>query len=403
MANYEYSVIDSDNVIHRGNIRCWFKRQANKQLQREGISVVTLARVRVQYSRWRKIFRHISRIDKIIFYRNLMTMMRAGLNLNEALASSREQSANPYMKRVIAEAEKSVLAGQPLSDALNRYPKLFPQAAVAMIRLGEHSGKLIETLSFLVQQQEGDFRMLRKIRNALVYPTLIICTMVGIVIIMMIFVIPKISQIYVDAGAPLPIYTRILVNVSMFLASNGVYVAAALLLLVVCLRAWLSRSKKFRLFVHRLMLRLPIFGEIIKKVNLAMAARSLHMLTKSGVSVDESLVLTSGTVSNLVYQQVFREAVPFVRRGVTISQILKGKPTLFLPLFSKMVMTGEETGNLDDMFSHAAKYYDEDVQHWSTNVSTLIEPIMLLGTAVVVGGVALAIIYPLWNFANIIE
>lgn len=402
MSTYEYTVIDLKNAVYRGYIRGWTKNQAAKELAKTGVSVVTLARVKNNLPSWRQILKHVARMDRIVFFRNLMTMMRAGLNLTEALASSREQATNPVMKKVIADCERVVLSGQPLSVALGQHQRLFSPVTVAMIRIGERGGKLVETIEYLVQQQESDYALVRKIRNALVYPALIVGTMIAIVVVMMIVVIPKIAQVYVDSGATLPFYTQALVDISHFVVAYGLYIALAVAALVFIVRSELRASVSFRRAMHRFMLRLPIVGIIVKKFNLAMISRSLHMLTHGGYSIDEGIILASHVATNQAYQDALRAAEPFVRRGVKLSDIFKGSPKIFLPLFNKMVMTGEETGNLDTMFSHVAKYYDDDIQNWSGNLSTMIEPALLLATGVVVGSVALAIIYPLWNFANII-
>lgn len=401
MTTFEFTIIDVENAIQRGYVRGWTKKHASKQIKKDGILIVTLTKVRKQTSFLRSIFKHVSKIDRIIFLRNLMTMMRAGLNLTEALSSSKDQSSNPMMKRIIAETEKAVQSGQTLSSSLAKYPKIFSDVTVAMIRIGERSGKLVDTLEFLVKQQEGDYQLLRKIRNALVYPAMIIATMIVIVIIMMIAVIPKIALIYKEASASLPFFTAAIISISTFIASKGIYVAAGIIAFILLFRYSLRSSPKFRRIIHRLMLRLPLFGLVMKKINLAMISRSLGMLSRSGFSIDEGILLASRVARNMTYREALQSSITFVKRGVRLTDVFRGKPDLFLPLFHKMVMTGEDTGCLDDMFDHVAKYYNDDIQHWTTNISTLIEPILLLLTGIVVGGVAFAILYPLWNFANI--
>ncbi len=402
MSTYEYTLIDLENSIYRGRMRGWSKRYVSKHLNAKGYSIVTLNRVRTKFDFWHKMFRHISRIDKIILLRNLMTMMKAGLNLPEALASSREQTTNPNMRRIINDAERAVLSGQPLSSVLAKYSKVFSPVTVAMIRIGEQGGRLVDTLEYLVKQQENDYSLLRKIRNALVYPTLIFVTMILMVILMMIVAIPKIAIIYEEASAPLPFFTGLLIGISNFIVSYGLVLALSLVALGILVRTIYNASPKMQEFFHKLLLKLPMVGLVIKKINLAMISRSLNMLTASGFSIDEGLVLSSHVANNLIYRKSIQSAVNFVKRGVKLSVIFKGDPNIYLPLFHKMVVTGEDTGCLDDMFSHISKYYDDDIQHWTTNISTLIEPLLLLITGVVVGGVAFAVIFPLWNFANII-
>jgi len=193
-----------------------------------------------------------------------------------------------------------------------------------------------------------------------------------------------------------------LITLSHFIAHNILYLLGGLILAYIIVNSELKSSPAFRRFVHALNLKLPFAGLAIKKLNLAMISRSLHMLSKSGFSIDDGLILVSQAASNAIFKDAVKQSVPFVKRGVQLSDIFKGQPELFLPLFQKMVRTGEETGSLDEMFLHIAKYYDDDLQHWTTNLSTLIEPVLLLMTAVVVGSVAFAIIFPLWNFANIL-
>jgi type IV pilus assembly protein PilC len=306
------------------------------------------------------------------------------------------------MKKVIAEAEKSVTAGQTLSSVLAKYPRIFSPVIVAMIKIGEHGGRMVESLEYLVKQQEADYQLWRKIRNALVYPAFIMATMVGIIIIMMIFVIPKIAAIYSDAGAPLPLYTMALVVVSHFVAKYILVIIGGIALGAFIGDYTLRTSPRVRLLLHRVNLKIPYIGLTLKKLNLASISRSLHMLAKSGFSIDDGLVLVSRVASNVTYRRALQDGVPYVKRGVALSDIFKGQPELWLPLFQKMVKTGEETGCLDEMFDHVARYYDEDINYWSSNLSTIIEPVLLILTAIVVGSVAFAIIFPLWNFANIL-
>jgi type IV pilus assembly protein PilC len=402
MRNFEYTLIDLENTVQRGLTRGWTKKRIAKKLSEEGSSVVTLVRIKNGNAIWQSMFRYISRIDRIIFMRSLMTMMKAGLNLPDALASSREQNSNPNMKIVIADLEKAVISGQTLSSALTKHKKIFSPVSIAMIKIGEHGGKLIEVLEFLTNQHESDYKLIRKIRNALVYPTLIFVTMIAIVAVMMVVVIPKIAAIYDDVSAQLPVFTRVLIAISNFMVSYGIYLGIGLVLLFVSVRLTIKYSPKFKKSIHKMILGLPMIGVVIKKLNLAMISRSLHMLTKSGVSIDQSLLLASNAASNVVYRDAILAGEVFVRRGVTLSDIFKGRPEIFLPLFQKMVSTGEKSGYLDDMLRHSAKYYDDDIQNWSDNLSTLIEPILLLITGVLVGGLALAVMYPLWNFANIL-
>ena len=154
--------------------------------------------------------------------------------------------------------------------------------------------------------------------------------------------------------------------------------------------------------MHALFLRLPIFGLVIKKANLTTISRSLSMLLKAGLSIDQSLLLAANAASNVSYQRALHRAEPFVQRGVHLGDIFKGQPDLFLPVFRRMVAAGEQSGSLDSMFNNVARYFDEDLQAWSENISSILEPVLIISVGVVVGGIAMAFLYPLWNFANIV-
>jgi len=402
MFTYEFTALDFSNAIQRGVVRAWSKDHAAEQLSRNRLAVVTIIRTRSQRSLFDWTKRGVSRMDKILFTRNLMTMMKAGLTFTDALASASEQTDRPFLRQVIRDAERSVAAGQPFSTVLDRYPKTFPSVYRAMVRIGERSGKLVDVLGFLTRQMESDYRLVRKIRNALAYPTLILVTMIAMVVLMMLLVIPKIASVYEESSVQMPVFTRGLIGVSHFFVNQWPFALGAIVIVTAGYLTLMQTSIRFRSAVHRSWLRFPGFGLVIKKVNLAVVSRSLGMMMHSGLSIDEAIALAAPAASLVPYQQAVAGSAPFVRRGVQLSDVLKGNPELFLPVFRKMVATGEQTGNLDDMLQHAARYYDEDVEHWTSNVSSYIEPVLLLLTGLVVGSIAVAVLYPLWNFANVI-
>ncbi len=402
MSTYEYTALDFSNVVQRGLIKGSNRSRVQRRLERNNLTVVTLSKI-VAPSRVRHLIqRRVSSMDRALFTRNLMTMMRAGLTFTDALASCKDQTSNPALKRIIGEIEQSVMSGQPLSAAFDRYPSVFPSVFRAMVRVGERGGKLIDVLEFLARQQEGDMRLIRRIKSAIAYPTLIIITMCAMVVLMMLFVIPNISAIYDEANVALPLTTRTLIATSHWTVSYGAYALVGIIALIIGLKVLIRKSVTFRMFVHKRALSLPLVGTVTKKIDLVIISRSLGMLSHAGVSFDESLGLTSSVAHNALYQRALSTAKTFVRRGVKLRDVFKGNPELFLPVFYKMLVTGEQTGNLDDMFERVARYYDDDIQQWTSNLSTYLEPILLLCTATVVAGIVAAVMLPLWNFANVI-
>lgn len=402
MSTFEYTALDLSNVIRHGIVKGWTRNNAQRLLERNELTIVTLAKVAAKHTKRRSIFRHVTKMDRMLFTRNLMTMMRAGLTLTEALASCREQTSNSTLYRIIEDAERSVVAGQSLSSVFMRHEYAFPAVFRAMIHMGERGGKLVDVLEYLARQQEQDIRLTRKIRTALAYPTLILTTMVTMVVLMMLFVIPKIAGVYEESGATLPLATRILITASSFIVRYGAYILIGVVAVGIIARILVKKSSRVRMALHKFSLTLPIIGTVFKKVELVIISRSLAMLTHAGISFDEALGFTSTIAHNMLYQKAMTAAQQFVRRGVKLRDVFKGNPELFLPVFYKMVVTGEQTGNLDEMFDRIGQYYDEDVQHWTSNLTTYIEPLLLLGTAGIVAGIAAAILIPLWNFTNVI-
>ena len=330
-------------------------------------------------------------------------MISASMSISEALTSSREQSGNPALKKAIAEIERRVQSGQTLAAGLASYPKFFPEEYVAMIKVGERSGKLIDVLQFLTAKLERDYQMIRKVRNAMVYPAIILVFMVAMVAVMMLFVIPRVASVYDEAKVPLPVYTRMLVATSDFVSMYIWYIAAGIAALAIGFDVAMHKWLGLRRFVHRLVLRLPMIGMVIKKVNLVVISRTLSMLLKSGLTIDVALLLTANTTRNTIYREMLQAAEPFVARGVRLTDVFNGSPELFPPVFLRMIATGEQTGNLDAMFGNIAQYYQDDIEHWSTNFSSVIEPFLISFVGIIVGAIAVAILFPLWNFVNVIN
>ncbi|MFA6511899.1 MAG: type II secretion system F family protein [Patescibacteria group bacterium] len=402
MTTYTYTALTLENAIERGTIQGWTRAHAAKKMHHTGLTTVRLDKMTAKHKTRRLFRRGVSQMDRIIFTRNMMTMLRAGLPLTESLATMKQQTDHPRMQMIIQDIITTVEHGQPMSMSLNHFPHVFSGLYRAMVLVGERSGKLIEALEFLLKQQEGNLRIMRKIRNALLYPILILITMIGIVIMMMLFVIPRVAEIYADSSVSLPFFTQLLIDTSTFMATYGAYALAILILFVFIAKREVHHLPRVQRQLHKIQLALPLIGTVLQKVNIALISRSLAMLAKAGVSLDQALLLTANSAPNVLYREALQHGGSLVRRGVSLTDIVEGNPAIYLPVFRRMVGTGEKTGHLDDMFTNLARYYDEDLEQWSENVATLLEPILLIIAGVVVGGLAFAVFFPLWNFVNVI-
>lgn len=403
MALYEYTALNPANAILRGQVTGWSKTSAARQLVNQQLTVVTLRRASRAASWRRWLPRRVSAQERIVFTRGLMTMIKAGMNITAALQSTAEQTNNLLLKEIIHHTLQRIQAGQTLSASLSAYPLVFSTEYIAMVRIGEQSGKLVDVLDYVTKKLESEYRLLRKIRQALTYPTLIVIAMVVIIAIMMLFVIPRIASVYDSSGVALPIFTRIMIAVSHFFTHWWIQLFAGLFIAIVLFDTGLRRWPAMRYRVDGLILKLPIVGQVIKKVNLSIISRSLSMLLHAGLTIDQALKFSADAARNTVYRQSLLSAIPLVTRGVHISDVFRGQPQLYLPIFQRMIATGEQSGNLDAMLTNIANYYDDDIEYWSSNVSSVIEPTLIICIAVVVGSIAMAILYPLWNFVNVIN
>lgn len=402
MATYAYTALTPSQTIVRGTMTAMSRRLARGWLRKQQLNVITVSRVSGGTAWYGFLIRTVGTMDRILFTRSVTTMLRAGLTLTETLASVLEQTSNPALRRMIVDVTARLHQGQTLSSCLDRYPVLFSAEYRAMIAIGERSGKLVDVFTFLTDKMEQDYRLQRSIRSALTYPALLLVAMIGVVTLMMLFVIPRVAVVYREANVALPLLTRLLVRGSTYFASHIVWIFGGVIAVAIVLDIARQRWTAYRTMLHALWLRSPIFGQAIKKMNLTTISRSLNMLLQAGLSIDHALQLTAQAPSNMLYRSSLKQAVPLVQRGVHLSDIFHGQPHLYVPVFQRMVAAGEQSGNLDAMLGSISKYFDEDLKSWSETIATLLEPAMIIIVGAIVAGIAVSILYPLWNFANIV-
>lgn len=350
---------------------------------------------------WLQRARRVSPVEKVFFTQNLQVMVRAGLPLATALKTIATQTNHRGFAEVLGEIAAEVERGIPLSDGLAKYPKIFSDLYVNMVRAGEKSGKLDEVLVQITNQLRKNHALVSKVRGALTYPIIVVIAMVGIGIGMMIFVVPKISQVFADVNAQLPLPTRILIATSNFLVDHGWWVLAGAILLIIALGRGV-RTAKGRLLWHGLILRLPIISSIVKKINLAKFSRTFSSLLKTDIPIVQAFHITSSTLGSVLYRNAIETASERVKKGVAVAAILRDYPRLFPPLITQMTAVGEETGTLDTILTELAEFYEEDVDRTMSNLATIIEPILMILLGFGVGGMAVAIILPMYSLAQAI-
>lgn len=359
--------------------------------------------------------------DLVVFTRQLSTMVGAGVPLPRSLVTLEQQAESKYFKSVIATINKDIEGGMPLGDAFAKFPNVFSEVYVNMVRAGEAGGILDEILKRLATQTEKDASIRKKIRGAMTYPAVILSITIMAFFGIMLFIVPKIGKILTDLGGPhaqLPIYTRIMLGVSNFcvtssimehipgLASvplvNKVPNIAFLVLLFAIIGFYVLRYIRTPLGkyqFHALLLRVPILKDIIMKVAIARFARTFAALTSSGVTVLDALEVTGGAIGNKVIEKELEEAAKEVREGKPLSEPIS-RSKHFPPIVAQMLAVGEETGQIDKILVKVADFYEEEVDTVIDSLSSIIEPLMIIVLGSIVGLIAASVMGPLASLSQ---
>ncbi len=340
-------------------------------------------------------------VDKIFFIQNISVLLRAGFSLSHALTVVEEQIQQKRFKKIVTELKKNVESGDTFANALRRYEEDFGSLFINMVESGEMSGKLEDTLESLFIQLKKSHALFLKVRNALAYPIVITIAMFVIGTIMVIFVLPKITDLYKGSTTKLPLATRIVIGFSEFVQDNGILVGFTLLSIVGIL-ILIYKQKNGRYFFHMLALRLPIAGSIIQEINLARFSRIFHSLISTDIPIVQSFHIMANVVGNEAYKRFLQNASRDLEAGVAIGTVLEGNAKLFPPTVTEMISVGEESGALDDMTKEMAEFYEEEASSTLDGLSTLIEPILMLFLGVGVALIAVAVLYPMYQLVNVI-
>ena len=377
----------------------------SRALRREGLTLVLATPITAGAKRMASLNAIVSRVkfhDKILFADNLGSMITAGLSLSRALEVIERQSSSESFRSLVRGIADAVRAGSSLRDALAAHPSIFPPLFVAMVGAGEESGKLPESLGIIAEQMGKSYELRRKVRGAMIYPTVIICVIILIAILMMIFVVPTLTATFKDIGVELPLSTRFVIGVSDFASGYPFIVLAGFPTLLFALYR-LVRTKVGKLFVDRFSVRLPLIGPIVRKVNSASTMRTLASLISSGVPMLEALHITHEVLQNSLYRTVIDRAREAVEKGKTLSSVLKQEEDLYPVLVGEMAAVGEETGDLPGMLMKGALFYEKEVDQVTKNLSTIIEPILMVVIGIAVGFFAIAMLSPMYSLTDAIS
>ena len=337
--------------------------------------------------------------ERITFTKNLSAMLSAGLTLSRALSVIERQTRNRTLKRITADLEEQVKKGSAFHEALMLHKNIFSKLFIAMTKAGEESGTLADALKVVARQMDRSYSLTKKVRGAMIYPCIILSAIVVIGILMLIYVVPTLSNTFKELNVPLPLATRIIVNSSDYMGHHVIIVFLLLGLFFAVIIAF-TKSKIGSRIILAVSLRTPVIGDLVRETYGARAARALSSLLSSGVEMLSSIQIAEEVVGDNVFGKVLGEAGVRVKKGEQLSVAFMEHSNLYPPFISDMISVGEETGKVSDMLGQVAEYYETDVEDRTKDLSTIIEPMLMLVIGVAVGIFALAMIAPIYSLSS---
>lgn len=375
------------------------EQSAAKLIRNEGLTPINIKPVGANDNFLGRFKNRITTKDKVLFSRQLSTLINAGLPLVQSLRNVSGQTQNKALQAVIGKIIVDVEAGSSFSAALSRHPKVFNEVFVNLVAAGEASGTLDKALERIANQQEKDAEIMSKIRGAMVYPAVVIVVMVAVVGFMVVTVLPQVEQIYKDLpGANLPLITKILLAVSHFITDYW-WIALILVGLSIFFGSRWARSLGGKEVIDKAKMKAPLFGPLFMKVYMARFTRTGTTLVSSGVPLIQMLEIVARAVNNIHIERSVKTVIEKVKGGKSLSEALKGDPN-FLQLVPDMIHIGEESGSLEDMLEKTADYYEKEVDNQVKTISTIIEPILMVLLGVIAFTIVAAVLLPVYGLVN---
>lgn len=334
------------------------------------------------------------------FIKRFAFLIKAGIPVIECLHILRDQAGSKSHARVIEKIIDDTANGRALSKSFAKFPNLFNSFAVYIIKVGESTGMLNENLSYLADELKKKHALKRKVVGAFVYPAIITLATLGITVFLMVYLFPKLMPVFASLHVELPLPTRIIIALSTFLSTYWLWCILSIITLVVVFLAALKNSTRLHFLFDRMCLKLPLIGTVIRQYNVANGSRTLGLLLKSGVPIPEALPITAETTANLVYKKEWDDLTEVVIRGEEISSRLRTRQAYFPDIFSHLIAVGEKSGALSDTLTYLSEMYDNEVDDFTKNLSTIIEPVLMIFMGVVIGFVAISIIAPIYSITQ---
>lgn len=375
------------------------KFELAKTIKSEGKLLLTATELSDSVWNMDKINAFLSKVDlreKILFARNMATMIQAGLPLSRALQIFLKQTQNPKFRSVLLSIIEDINKGTSFSDAMAKFEDIFPAVFISMVRAGEESGGLVEALNTVGGQLENTYTLKKKVKGAMMYPSIVLLVMLAVGVLMMLYVVPGLASGFKEAGAELPFLTKVIVAISDFL-QNDFLLALLGALGIAAAFWWYQRTTFGSRSIDWLVIRLPVFGKLVREFNSALATRTLSSLISAGVDIVHAIEITQDVLGNVFYKETLEQAKMNVQKGVPLSQVFIENGQIYPVMVGDMMEVGEETGQLSGMLLKIATFYEEEVSQATEDMAKLIEPLLMAVIAVFVGIFAVAMITPMYS------
>lgn len=400
METYSYKAVSADGKDKKGTLQAETREEALKKVKDMGMIPVSVEAQNALNKDIELPFmtaKKVSSRDMSVFCRQFASILKAGVSIINALEMMESQTENKDLKKSIGNVRGSVEKGETLSDAM-RMENLFPSILVDMVRAGEASGSLETSLSRMAIQFEKDAKTKGMIKKAMIYPMVLLCVAIGVLVVMVVYVIPKFVSMFEDLGSDLPFMTKMMLNLSDFVINYWYIIIIAIVAIVFLYKSY-KKTDGGKHVIDGIKLKIPVFGELTKKTACARFARTMSTLLQAGMPMIEALDIVSSTMDNVLYKDALQNVKNGVSLGMPLSEQLR-KTNLFPPMILHMTGIGEETGNLEEMLTNTAVYYEEEVELATQSITALMEPLIILVMAAIVIVLVLSIYQPMIQLYN---
>ncbi len=401
--NYRYEAVTPTGEKKIGVVEAQTKDLAITALQRRGLIVANVTPEGEKKGLMNMVlFERVPMKDVVILSRQIATLFDAQVSAVKAFSLMASNVENPMLRRALNQITEDIQAGYAISSALQKHPTIFSDFYVNMVHAGEESGKLNQVFAYLADYLDRQYELTKKTQNALIYPAFVIIVFISVMLLMFTLVIPKLGAIITETGQDIPIYTKIVLAISQFLVDYGIFV----LIIVVVFIAYIwhmARTEKGKGYLDALKMRMPVIGQLFKKLYLSRIADNMDTMLSSGISIIRAIEITGTVVGSRVYTEIMIDASESVKGGQALSDAFTRYPTQIPPIMVQMVKVGEETGSLPNILKTVAKFYKREVDEAVDTLIGLIEPFMIVALGVSVGLLLASVLVPIYNIASSIN